>query len=254
MALGRLVYGLGVMALGVIGVVWGDFVSGQPVAKGFPERAALAYVAGALLLAGGAAVEWRRTAKWGAAALTAYYAVVVLVLMNGHVVLKHYKEFGVYEGLAEQVAIATGALLVYATFAEVGAVHAARLMQVGQRVFGVCGLVFGAAHFVYMDLTAPLVPRWLPPSQTFWGYATGIGFVLAGLALLTGLKARLAAILLTGMMLSFTVLVHVRMLMAGPRGVGDWTELAINVTVAGAAWVVADSLRRTESFAIRPGA
>jgi len=37
------------------------------------------------------------------------------------------------------------------------------------------------------------------PTCEFWGYATGVGFVAAGVAILTGVQARLAAILLTAM-------------------------------------------------------
>ena len=76
----------------------GDFDPGQPVPKGFPDRTALAYAAAAFMLVAGAAVEWRRTAAWGAAALTAYYALIVVILMNGRVVLAHYAEFGSYSG------------------------------------------------------------------------------------------------------------------------------------------------------------
>ena len=94
MAFGWRVYGLGVMALGMVCLAWGDFDPGQPVPKDFPDRTALAYAAAAFMLVAGAAVEWRRTAAWGAAALTAYYALVVVILMNGRVVLAHYAEFG----------------------------------------------------------------------------------------------------------------------------------------------------------------
>jgi hypothetical protein len=60
------VYGLGVMTLGMVCLAWGDFDLGQPVAKDFPDRTALAYAAAAFMLVAGAAVEWRRTAAWGA--------------------------------------------------------------------------------------------------------------------------------------------------------------------------------------------
>ena len=60
-----------------------------------------------------------------------------------------------------------------------------------------------------MNLTVPLVPGWLPPTREFWAYATGIGHIAAGLAILTGVQARLAAILLTVMFACFTPLVHV---------------------------------------------
>jgi uncharacterized membrane protein len=245
-AFGWRVYGLGVMALGMVCLAWRDFVLGQPVPKNFPERTALAYAAGAFLLVAGAAVEWRRSAAWAAAALAAYYALIVVILMNGRLLLAHYSVYGTYSGIAEQLAIAAGGLVVYATNAEVDATIdaalAARLIRLGQLTFGVCALLFGGAHFVYMNLTAPLVPKWLPPTQEFWGYATGIGFIAAGAALLTGMQARVAAILLTAMLASFTLLVHVPMLRADPSSRMNWTELATNLVLLGVAWVVADSL------------
>ena len=104
-AFGWRVYGLGVMALGLVCLAWGNFDPGQPVPKDLPDRTALAYVAAVFMLVAGAAVEWRRTALWGAAALTAYFAVIVVILMNGRGVLAHYTEFGSYSGAAEQLAI-----------------------------------------------------------------------------------------------------------------------------------------------------
>jgi uncharacterized membrane protein YphA (DoxX/SURF4 family) len=255
--IGWRVYGLGVMALAVLCLAWGTFDPGQPVSKGFPDRTALAYAAAAFMLVAGAAVEWRRTAAWGAAALAAYYALIVVILMNGRVVLAHYAEYGSYSGAAEQLAIAAGGLIVYAAHADIDASLAARLTRVGQLIFGVCALLFGGAHFFYMNMTAPLVPKWLPPSQEFWAYATGIGHIAAGVAILTGVQARLAAILLTAMYASFTFLVHLPMLLADPSNHFIWSENAENLALIGVAWVVADSLARssgqTERRLSRPG-
>lgn len=245
MAFGWRVYGLGVMALAMVCLAWGDFDPGQPVPKAFPDRSALAYVAAAFMLVAGAALEWRRTAAWGAAALTAYYALIVVILMNGRVVLAHYAEFGTYSGVSEQLAITAGGLIVYAASARIDAALAARLTRLGQLAFGVCALLFGGAHFFYMNLTVPLVPKWLPPTQEFWAHATGVGHIAAGVAILTGVQARLAAILLTAMFASFTPLVHVPMLLADPSRYVNWTENALNLALVGVAWVVADSLSRS---------
>ncbi len=78
----------------------------------------------------------------------------------------------------------------------------------------------------------------------FWAYATGIGHIAAGVAILTGVQARLAAILLTAMYASFTPLVHVPMLLADPSSHWIWSENAENIALTGVAWVVADSLAR----------
>ena len=242
MACGRYVYGLGVMALGLLCLVWGVFDPGQPVPMDFPARTVLAYAAAAFMLVAGAAVVWRRSAAWGAAALAAYYALVVVILMNGREVLGHDAAFITYSNLAEQLAIAAGGLIVFATSAGIDAARTARLARLGRLAFGLCALLFGGAHFFYMNLTAPLVPRWLPPTQTFWACATGIGQIAAGVAILTGVQARLAAILLTAMYASFAVLVWVPMLLAGPSHHWIWSENALNLALTGVAWVVADSL------------
>ena len=236
------VFGFGIIALALVCLVFGSFDPGQAVPTSFPGYTALAYAAAVFMLVAGAAVEWRRTAAWGAAALALYYGLVVVLLMDGRGVLAHYAEFGSYSNVAEQLAIAAGALIVYAANAEIDAARAARLTRIGQIVFGICALLFGGAHFFYMNLTAPLVPKWLPPSQVFWGYATGIGHIAAGLAILSGVQARLAATLLTAMYASFTFLVHLPMLAASPANHFIWSENALNLALTGAAWVVADSL------------
>jgi len=248
-ALGWRVYGLGVMALGAVCLAWGDFDSGQPVPRSFPGRTALAYAAAAFLLAAGAAVLWRRTAARGAAALAAYYALIVAIVLNGRVILLHYTEYGAYSSLAEEFAIAAGGLIVYAAHARIDAALAARLTRAGQIAFGVCALLFGGAHFFYMNLTAPLVPKWLPPSQVFWGYATGVFHIAAGVAILTRVQARLAAILLTAMYASFTLLVHLPLMLVDPSSHFVWSENALNLALIGVAWVVADSLARPKRSA-----
>jgi uncharacterized membrane protein YphA (DoxX/SURF4 family) len=243
MAFGWRVYGLGVVALGVLSLALHDFDPGQPVPKWFPGRAALAYAAAALMIAAGAAVAVsRRSAAWGAAVLTAYFGLAVVVLMDGRMMLRNADVFLAYSNTAEQLAIAAAALIVTATTARIDAALAARLVRFGRVAFGVCAVLFGLAHFFYMNLTAPLVPHWLPPSQEFWGYATGVAHIAAGVAIIAGVRARLAAILLTIMYASFTPLVHLPMLLADPSNHGIWTENATNLVLTGAAWVVADSL------------
>ena len=238
------VLGLGVIAIGVVAVALGDFVPGQPAPKALPDRALLAYAAAAFMLVAGAALQWRRTTAWAAAAIALYFGVVVVGLMDLRLIPRHFREYLVYSNIAEQVAIAAGALIVFAASARLKPGRAGRLIRIGQLAFGVCAILFGGAHFFYMNFTAPLVPKWLPPSQEFWGYATGVAHIAAGLAILSGVRARLAAVLLTVMYAAFTPLVHVPLFLADPHNHGNWAENATNLVLTGAAWVVADSLSR----------
>jgi uncharacterized membrane protein YphA (DoxX/SURF4 family) len=238
------VYGLGIIALAVVSFALRDFLPGQPVPKTFPDRAVLAFAVAVFLLVAGAAIEWRRTTAWAAGALTVYYGLIVVVLMDGRLMLRHAREFLAYSNTAEQLAIAAGALIVFAASARIDSALEARLARLGQLAFGVCAVLFGGAHFFYMDMTVPLVPSWLPPSQVFWAYATGVAHIAAGVAILTGVQARLAAILLTIMYAAFTPLVHLPLFLADPSNHRNWAENATNLILTGAAWVVADSLAR----------
>jgi len=235
------VFGLGIIALSIVGFVWGDLVP-----KWFPERQMLATAVAIFLLVTGLGIEWRRTTVWAAAALAVYCGLFVLVLENGSGILKNYAVYGTYFAVAEPLAIASGALIIYAATADMDAARAARLTRFAQLAFGACAVFFGGAHFVYMGATAPLIPKWLPPSQEFWGYATGVFHILGGLAIIAGIQARLAAILLTVMYASFIPLVFVPVLMTKPSAF-RWTELATTIVLVGVTWVIADSLKRRET-------
>ena len=235
------VYGLGIASIGLLGLALRDFVS-ENVPAGFPGRAALIYVVAVFLLVAGVAVVWRRTTPWAAAAITAYFAIVVALLMDGPGLLADYWEYGPYEGIAEPVALAAGGLVVFASSADLDAALRARLIRIGQIVFGICAIIFGGAHFAYMNLTAPMIPKWLPPSQVFWGFVTGVCQMAAGMAILTCiLFPRLAAILLAVMYALFVPLVFVPILTADPTNHFRWGELVATLALIGVAWVMADS-------------
>ena len=235
--------GLAAIALGAVCLASADVVVAQPLPKAFPLRAALAFATAAFLFATGLGLQWRRTAALAAAALGGFYALAILA-SDVPAVLANAAVYGLWSGCAEQVAMLSAALIVVAASARIDRAAAARLTRASQVAFGVCALLFGGAHFVYMNLTAPLVPAFLPPSQQFWAVATGIAHIAAGVALVTGVQARLAAILLAVMYACFTPLVHLPMLLAHPHDHGIWTENAINLALTAAAWVVATSLAR----------
>jgi uncharacterized membrane protein YphA (DoxX/SURF4 family) len=249
-AWGWRVYGLGVIHLALVALVIGTFLPGQSVPKGFPAQTMLAYAAAILMLAAGLALEWRRAAQWAAAVLTAYFGVVVVLLMDARLVVAHFNLYLVYEQIAEQLAIAAGALIIWASFADIDARLARGLSRAGQVAFGLCAIVFGGAHFAYMELTAPLVPKWLPPSQLFWGYATGVFHIAGGLAIVAGVQARLAAVLLAVMYALFAPLVHLPAILAHPGDAGAWVENAANLVLVGVAWVVADAVAKPRPDAV----
>ena len=87
-------------------------------------------------------------------------------------------DIGTWNGIAEIVFMIAGAVTLYAAAMRAHSATSWRTASASRRVFR--ALVFGAAHFKYAEFTATMVPTWLPPSQIFWTYATGVGHLRRG--------------------------------------------------------------------------
>jgi hypothetical protein len=89
-------------------------------------------------------------------------------------------------------------------------------------------------------VTADLVPKWIPPSQSFWAILTTIAFALAAISILINRQARLALGLMTLMLALFGVLVWIPRLIAHPEAHGNWSESGLTFLITGAVWMVFD--------------
>ncbi len=243
-SLGRYVFGLAAIASGICAIAWHDYTNWHQIkALGTaPYRETLTYVVAAVQILGGAAVLWPRTARAGAVALVAVYSVFALVAVP--LIIKQPIGYNSYGNFLEQFSLVTGALILLACSGAVTPGRTSRLAAVGYYGFGVCVLSFGLEQFFYLSETASLVPKWIPPGQTFWAIATTAAFGLASVGLLTGLMARLASVLTTAMLLGFGLIVWVPIIVAAPHVIVGWSEGLETFAIAGSAWIVADYLRR----------
>ena len=195
-SIGVHVYGVAAVGFGLIGVAWQDFaLVWQPVPPDVPVRAGLAWVVAIIFLIAGMAIQWRTTAPKAAAVLTTLYSLCVLLLHVPKVIV-HPTELSPWAGVAEQLALVAGGLLAYALTGRLDPLRSAAFWRLARFFYVACLFSFGLVHFVFLDATAALVPKWLPPYPEFWAYATGIADWLAALAILSGVYALAAARLL----------------------------------------------------------
>lgn len=236
--LGVYVYAGAAVSLGVIGLVWSDFaMNWQRVPADVPHREALAYIAAVFELCAGVAMLWRRSARVCALALTLLYSLFTLSWVRQSVRVPQ-----IYDGwgnVFEELSLVIAGLLLYAYFAPSESAWAGKKALIS-RLYGICVISFGVAHFVYLKAAATFVPKWIPPGQMFWVVTTGISFLLSASALLLGIQAPLASRLLTAQIVGFEILVWAPKLFTAPHEHFSWSGNGISMALAGAAWVVAD--------------
>ncbi len=229
--LGRHVFGVAALSFGVIALAWHDSNDSHQLRY-------VVYAASAALIFGGAAIQFRRTAKTGAAILGAAYLVFTLLCVPGIVAAPRiYNSWG---NFFEQFSLVTGAAMVYAHLSS--AWSRETLNRIGRILLGICTASFTLEQAFYLNATASLVPKWIPPSQMFWAVATTVLFALAAVALLTNRMALLATRLLTMMLVSFGLVVWVPLVLSNPHSHVNWSENSETFEIAGAVWILADLL------------
>jgi uncharacterized membrane protein YphA (DoxX/SURF4 family) len=245
--LGRHIYGLAAVAFGVITLVWHDFNGWQQISVlgNIPHREILVYIAAAIELLGGVAIQWPRTARAGAFALGAIYLFFALMWVP-HIVAEP-RVFDRWGNFFEQFSLVSGALIVYASVGRSDSGPAARSARLGYMFFGICVISFMLEQLFYLSGTASFVPKWIPPGQMFWAITTTIALALAAIALLSGRSALLASRLLTVMLIGFGLLVWLPAPFADPHKIMNWAGNAQNLAITGAAWIVADFLNQNRS-------
>ena len=236
---GRILFGASAVLFGVIALMWHDADTWQNLSKIWSLP--FGSVIGACLMVaqiwGGIALVYPRTARWASIVLGIVYALFSVACASAIVAAP--RVYAQYGNFFEQLSLLCGAVAVYAA-TDANAAQATTLGRAARAGLGLCAVWFALAQFIYFRFTASLVPAWFPPNQTFWAIVTTVAFALAAIAMLVNYQARLAARLMSLMLVLFGVLVWIPTLRAQPQAHGNWSEFAITLLIAGASWMVAD--------------
>ncbi len=259
---GHGLYAIAVAGLAILTLTFHDFAPmWHTVPAGIPWREAWVYGVGLLVLAAAVGLCFSRTALPSALAIGAYTAF--WAVMGVPPILHEPLSVGSWYGVCEALTPLVGAWVLYGLLrtqlraSEKPSIERARGLRAAQVLVGLNCVVYGLAHFAYADLTASMVPIWLP-GRLALAYMTGLGHLAAGIALIAGRLPRLAATLEALMMSLFGVLVWVPTLLAripppwATTSRYQWSEFVVTLLLAASAWLVASSLRhRPWGFAAR---
>lgn len=252
-SLGHAVFAVTMIALGMLGLVKGDFAAiWEPVPKGMPAREVLVYLCALVPLAAGIGLLWPRAAAVAARILWLYFLAWFLLLRVPHIFFS--PTIDVTWAASEIAVFVAAAWIVYVWFASdfdrkrLGLAAGDQGLRTARTLYGLALIPFGVAHFMYLAQTAPLVPGWLP-GPVAWSYFTGGAFIAAGVAIVSDVWARQAAALSALQIGLFTLLVWVPIVARGDANAFQWHEFVASWTLTAAAWVVADSYRDVPGLA-----
>jgi len=248
---GIILYGLASAACGIMDFIWADFdASHQPIqafGDHIPGVTILAYITAVWMIAAGLAILWRRSARAGGAALAIIYFVFAIFWLPRLYTAPHYLGFripvfiGVTAGVGIELIACAGGALVYASLATRSSSWP-RTILITRWIFALCAINFGVNHLDAVADNLFFVPKSMPLGQAFWVILTGISFVLAGLAIFSGIQDVLAARLLALMFLAFNVFALPAFIFADPKNHAAWGGNAFNLALVGATWILADAI------------
>lgn len=238
----RILFALTMIGMGVAGLVSGTFApiwAGVP--KTLPDRQLLAYLSTLVSLACGAGLAVRRSAAWSALILLIIFALWTALFKVPFIIRAPLVEVS-YQSCGENAVLIAAAWVLYVWLAKNRTFPAGDTgMRIAHLLYGLALIAFGFSHFAYLNLTAPLIPRWLPPGPIFWAYFTGAAYLAAGVAIVTAIAGRLGAVGSALQITLITVIVWGPPIAAGTFNATNWQEPLVSWALTAAAWVIAAS-------------
>jgi uncharacterized membrane protein len=251
---GHAAFAATMIAFGIQGLITRDFAPiWEPVPENVPARSMLISLCALVPLSSGTGLLWRRTAAAASRVLLAFLLLWFLLLRLPQVVVSF--AVNVWYSACQTAVIVAAAWVLYAWFAtdrdsqRFGFATGAKGVRIARVLYGLALIPFGLAHFIYLQATAPLVPAWLP-AHVAWAYFTGGTFIAAGIAVVIGVYARLAAALSVLQIGLFTLLVWVPVVASGGADASQWAEFTVSWALTAGGWVVADSYRDISWLAV----
>jgi uncharacterized membrane protein len=237
--IGRIMFAMGIIALGVICFIAKDFVVGRPPAwpASFDLNPALGYVSGAAIILCATAILINKKAV-----PAAFIIATLIVLLS---ILRHIPTVAdTWLNAFKALALAGSCLIVASSFT-----GNKKLLLTGTISLAIFLLVCGYAHFKYAPFVDTLIPAFIP-FHTFWTYFCGICLLAGGIGLVLPSTRRLAA-LLSGIMIGgWFLLLHIPRFVANTKDASDRLGVCESFAFAGIFFCLAGILATKNKFAV----
>lgn len=119
----------------------------------------------------------------------------------------------------------------------------------GRIFFAIALIGLGIEHFIFQDFITGRAPGWPEsmPGGLVWAYLTGIAFIGISIAILSGKKARSAAILAGALIFVWALLRHIPVIAADSFLSGAWTSAGKALTFFGGVLAIAATFPKEEA-------
>jgi len=250
---GRLFFGIGIVAFGLQQFIYGDFVAGRAPAwpASIPGRLVWAYASGLILIGSGVAIIFGKKVRL-AGILTGTMIFFWALLRHIPLVAADPSFGGAWTNAGKALAFFGGAFAVAGTEppkSDKSANVISRIdnstdgfIYLGRYALGIFMVFSGIQHFLFSQFVALLVPRWIP-GPYFWTYFAGVALIAGGVGLMVPVTARLAGALSGVMIFLWFVLLHIPRAVAARNDANEWIAVFEALAVSGIAFVLAGANR-----------
>jgi uncharacterized membrane protein YphA (DoxX/SURF4 family) len=246
---GHVAFATTMIGIGIVGILNSDLMPlWNPIPGAGPVHELLVYCVIGISLLSGIGLLVQRTAAMAARLLLATFLIWMLLFR-----LPSFIRAPLFEACWSVFPLAvmlSGTVVLYVWFATawdreyLRSISGISGLRVARIIYGLSLGFFGLAHFIDVEDTVSLIPNWLP-GHLFWAYFTGCAFIAAGISVVIGVFARLAALLSAVQIALFLFLVWIPIVAADSKVPFQWSETFLNAALLAGAWVIADSYRET---------
>jgi uncharacterized membrane protein len=202
--IGRLLYGIGIAAVGIHQISIKDF---RPeILPPFPAWAhthtVFPVLTGIFLIIAGIMIAGFNAKNICIFLGLLFLALIITCQLPYILFLNPVKptHFEVWFGAGEELAYSGGAFVMAGSFS-------GKPIAAGRIFFSLLIIMFGCSHFVFADDVSAMIPKWFG-APLFWTYLVGVLLIASGIAMIFKIWIKLAAFLLAILLFLFFIFFH----------------------------------------------